>query len=240
MSLATIGQKEYQAAYVAAKAVFRDEISEQQAADQLSADVGMALGSAYDYVRVLGLMLEGKRYTRTINDAATRFYLDRILADFGSESLRSALQALNLHIEYYEKAASTKRPALRAIASDFSLKVLGYGTDFADDFEREVAAALQLPPKVLAQSLPAIGSKPTKRLISSSVFERNPIVVAAALQRANGSCERCSRKAPFLSKKTGQPFLEVHHVVTLARGGNDTLQNALAICPNCHRELHYG
>jgi 5-methylcytosine-specific restriction protein A len=26
---------------------------------------------------------------------------------------------------------------------------------------------------------------------------------------------------------------------TLAQGGSDRVQNAIALCPNCHRALHY-
>jgi 5-methylcytosine-specific restriction protein A len=28
--------------------------------------------------------------------------------------------------------------------------------------------------------------------------------------------------------------------VMLAEGGEDTVENALALCPNCHRRLHFG
>jgi 5-methylcytosine-specific restriction protein A len=35
-------------------------------------------------------------------------------------------------------------------------------------------------------------------------------------------------------------FLEVHHLLSLASGGEDTVFNAVAICPNYHRELHNG
>jgi len=34
--------------------------------------------------------------------------------------------------------------------------------------------------------------------------------------------------------------LEVHHKVPLAEGGDDTVENAIALCPNCHRHAHYG
>lgn len=40
--------------------------------------------------------------------------------------------------------------------------------------------------------------------------------------------------------KEGQPFLEVHHINRLADDGPDTPENVAAICPNCHREAHYG
>lgn len=45
--------------------------------------------------------------------------------------------------------------------------------------------------------------------------------------------------APF-KRESGSPFLEAHHVRRLADGGEDTIENAVALCPNCHRELHYG
>jgi 5-methylcytosine-specific restriction protein A len=32
----------------------------------------------------------------------------------------------------------------------------------------------------------------------------------------------------------------VHHRVRLADGGDDTTDNAVALCPNCHRKAHYG
>ena len=36
-----------------------------------------------------------------------------------------------------------------------------------------------------------------------------------------------------------QMYLEVHHVTPLAENGPDTPQNAVAVCPTCHRALHY-
>ncbi|MEQ1936169.1 MAG: HNH endonuclease [Fimbriimonadaceae bacterium] len=44
----------------------------------------------------------------------------------------------------------------------------------------------------------------------------------------------------LFKKDDGRNFLEVHHVVPLAEGGDDTMANAAALCPMCHRELHFG
>jgi 5-methylcytosine-specific restriction protein A len=70
-------------------------------------------------------------------------------------------------------------------------------------------------------------------------FRRDPEVVAWVLYEANGVCECCNNDAPF-TKEDEAPFLEVHHLRRLADNGSDTVTNAVAICPNCHRELHYG
>lgn len=70
-------------------------------------------------------------------------------------------------------------------------------------------------------------------------FQRNPAVKAWILQQANGQCEACVQLAPF-NGSDGEPFLEVHHLRQLADQGSDTVSNAVALCPNCHREAHYG
>jgi len=81
---------------------------------------------------------------------------------------------------------------------------------------------------------------PQQVLVISKAFRRNPDVIAEVRKRANGKCERCKADAPFLSTKDHRPFLEVHHVIQLSQGGKDMVENAVALCPNCHRELHYG
>jgi len=82
--------------------------------------------------------------------------------------------------------------------------------------------------------------KPKVIEITHRVFERNPDVIVEVLERAKGSCERCEKAAPFVRKSDRIPFLEVHHKIPLAQGGEDTVENAVALCPNCHREMHYG
>lgn len=87
---------------------------------------------------------------------------------------------------------------------------------------------------------PLFGNPNPCRVVLSGVerFERLPGVVFHTLERSSGQCELCLKK-PFL-RDDGVPFLEVHHVRQLAEGGPDTIDNAVALCPDCHRELHFG
>jgi 5-methylcytosine-specific restriction protein A len=57
------------------------------------------------------------------------------------------------------------------------------------------------------------------------------------LDRANGICEGCSAVAPFETKEG--PYLEAHHVNQLSDDGEDTPDNVIALCPNCHRKAHH-
>lgn len=71
----------------------------------------------------------------------------------------------------------------------------------------------------------------------SNRFQRSPAVVEYVLSRSKGRCEYCL-EVPFLTD-SGRPFLEVHHLKTLAEGGPDVVTNAVALCPTCHRSMHY-
>jgi len=81
---------------------------------------------------------------------------------------------------------------------------------------------------------------PEKIFINTTGYKRNPYVIIEVLERADGICELCGKEAPFIRIKDGLPFLEVHHIEPLANNGKDTIENTVALCPNCHREAHYG
>lgn len=67
--------------------------------------------------------------------------------------------------------------------------------------------------------------------------QRNPYVAELARRRAGGVCQLCKQEAPF-HDRSGTPFLETHHVEWISRGGEDTIENVVALCPNCHRKMH--
>lgn len=82
-------------------------------------------------------------------------------------------------------------------------------------------------------------NRPISVAISVTQFQRDASVKAWVLQQAKGNCECCSRSAPF-HMADGTPCLELHHVRQLADNGTDTISNAVALCPNCRRKIHYG
>ncbi|MHB1651502.1 MAG: HNH endonuclease [Desulfitobacteriaceae bacterium] len=76
--------------------------------------------------------------------------------------------------------------------------------------------------------------------VAQTIFKRNHDVVVEVLERAAGICEACKNPAPFIRKNDNSPYLEVHHIKALSDGGEDTIENTVAVCPNCHRKYHYG
>ena len=88
------------------------------------------------------------------------------------------------------------------------------------------------------KSKPIGNDKPSYEESTSVVYKRDPLVKAWVLKNSGGFCEGCRSFSPF-EKDNSEPYLEVHHLTPLSGGGPDTIQNAIAVCPNCHRRLHY-
>ena len=111
---------------------------------------------------------------------------------------------------------------------------------FNEQFEEQVRASGRDSDEKRQERLSNANDTPEKVKVSTTVYNRNKDVVAEVLKRANGICEKCKSPAPFKRAKDGTPYLEVHHWKLLAQGGKDRVDNAGALCPNCHREVHLG
>lgn len=78
----------------------------------------------------------------------------------------------------------------------------------------------------------------TTKVISEQ-YNRDLKVKQYTLRRANGKCDLCDQQAPFVTEKN-EPYLESHHVIPLSESGKDSIVNTVALCPNCHKKMHYG
>jgi hypothetical protein len=120
--------------------------------------------------------------------------------------------------------SDVNKSLLTGVDGDFDEKVHQAQELSSDERRRRIAASKKIPQQVQT---------------TTTTFLRNPYVAAEVLHRAAGICEGCKRPAPFKRASDGTPYLEVHHIKRLADGGEDTVENAIAVCPNCHRFAHY-
>lgn len=82
--------------------------------------------------------------------------------------------------------------------------------------------------------------KPRVTVGQSRLYERDPLISAIARKRAAFRCEAPNCQTPTFPHRDGMPFVEVHHIEMLSAGGDDTPENVVCLCPNHHREAHFG
>jgi 5-methylcytosine-specific restriction enzyme A len=107
-------------------------------------------------------------------------------------------------------------------------------TSNSDEFELKANSLLSLK----GEPPPKGTKKPAKKSKISNARERSPEVKRWLLDNTGNVCE-CCLVEPFL-KPDGSTYREIHHLKKLADDGSDRVENAVAICANCHRELHFG
>lgn len=81
--------------------------------------------------------------------------------------------------------------------------------------------------------------------------KRNPEIARNVLIKENYTCEIESLHKTFISKRTGNEYMEAHHLIPCTVKNNelfyinygiklDIPENIICLCPVCHRAMHYG
>jgi 5-methylcytosine-specific restriction protein A len=103
--------------------------------------------------------------------------------------------------------------------------------------QAQAQIARRLPMEQLLARAKQAKKQPAIRTAQASAFVRNAAVAEYVKRLANGLCDLCERPAPF-QNRLSEAYLECHHIIWLAKGGEDIITNAVALCPNCHRKMH--
>lgn len=244
MARMAVTEQMYQAAYRLGADIWNRRITYTEAQRALETEYGLKTKTVNAYLRAYDGLRKGRTLKLTPQVEALRYMVTRLTDDIGPAALLPALQSLGGHIEYLDSFASTtlaKQSSLRSLYEELLLRLspIAKTTDEDDIFAQQVADAIAASACERAKRLADASPLPQIRHQIVKTFRRNPDVVAEVLLRAKGVCEGCRSPAPF-QRPDGSFYLEVHHVKRLADGGHDTVDNAIALCPNCHRERHFG
>jgi hypothetical protein len=90
-----------------------------------------------------------------------------------------------------------------------------------------------------ADAIDDIGADlPAREPTHGLTYVRDPRVRDAVRRRAAGKCELCGE--PGFQTIAGERYIECHHVIALVNDGADRMSNVIGLCPNHHREAHFG
>jgi 5-methylcytosine-specific restriction protein A len=237
-----ITMRQIEASYNVASQVFEHKLAMEAGANSLQNIYGLNVNSARDFINDYRLMLQGKVFRRAMSAPAIDYFLTKIAADCGLSALGEAIKSVHKHIKYYEGIRKVRLHAMRNVVARHEARIAApvLLAEHESAFNVSIKKALADSPSNRQSRLQDAAKMPVKVRAVTEIYLRNADVVAEVLNRASGVCERCRKPAPFMRKKDGTPYLEAHHKKQLASGGEDTVENAIALCANCHRELHYG
>lgn len=179
------------------------------------------------------------------NLAITRHYVDgKAIHVFKTLGKSKPVEYLGeyLYLDHYETRGVDRNGQIRKVIvfklfreEDWSVLTRVTEQDHVEVSVKDLTTAREL---AIAAAQTGQGNGPVIKG-SRNLYVRSRRVRDYVLLRANGKCELCLGQAPFL-KADGTPYLEPHHTTRLSDGGPDHPLHVGALCPSCHREIHFG
>ncbi|VAW43490.1 hypothetical protein MNBD_CHLOROFLEXI01-2380 [hydrothermal vent metagenome] len=168
-------------------------------------------------------------------------YLNLVFPKLGKNELRL----------YISKRAGFKPPADHVwfLILDKS-DVLNIGSMLETEWRRlgqddkgDVDYQLAIEQNILVGSDLERGEIKTITLGERKTYYRDPRIARARFELAKYKCEFDSSHTTFPSTK-GHPFVEAHHFIGISLQERfttplDTMNNVFALCPTCHKAIHY-
>ena len=76
-------------------------------------------------------------------------------------------------------------------------------------------------------------------------WNRDRVIVEQVLKADKYQCEIDAQHKTFVTRRNDQLYLEGHHLIPIScqdefRKSLDVYANIIGLCPNCHRQLHFG
>lgn len=194
-------------------------------------------GSVKAYLEMQQLERDHKPFTK-------RKYYDDLAEKFGrtAKAFEYRMQNISYVLSVMGRDWLTGLKPAKNVGANIAAQIEELIAEFEGQALAPVAAfEISVRDNISKDDLPEPAGNQTPKASTTPVtqYERDARVKAWILKMAKGICECCNQEAPF-NGPDGRPYLEVHHVRKLAEKGPDSTENAVAVCPNCHRELHYG
>lgn len=121
------------------------------------------------------------------------------------------------------------------VRKEYTLNDTEYSTEANTDITSEITPMKPLP-----------APSGLKRNASFKVkYKGKPSRGKGALSKAGYVCECVPSHTSFISQKTGQMYMEPHHLIPISNqnlysNDIDITPNLVCLCPNCHKQIHHG
>lgn len=190
---------------------------------------------------VLGLRSAG-HYLASVRTAA-RYLREKGLIDGELFEVESLSKLRELRDVLYEDAAFMDQ---NAVGNNMYSVGLNHFVDFLG---LEVGGDAAAVPKVLTnddlEKLDAPIAKPAKAPKVVYGWNRDRVIVEQVLRADKYLCEIDAHHKTFVTRRNDQLYLEGHHLIPLSCQNKfdkslDVYANIIGLCPNCHRQLHFG
>jgi len=229
-----ITHREIVRSYQLAKSVFFTEMKKKDAVHLLHSQLGTSIGSASNMISVFRYMMTGKLYTHGLSVKGTTYFLDQILEEFGESAFRKAYEAVMLYTEYHNRNKTNNQSTFNNLLEQYKF-LYKVGSKVSPNIVASTSLLSEKEALNLLEKLPP--KKQEKIKVNGITYKRDQYAVRLIKIIKGHKCEACGYQ---LIMENGNPYIEAAHIIPKYKGGEETLENILLLCPNHHKEFDLG
>lgn len=226
-------------AYETSKKVYEVQLTFSEGLKIIAGDNKMNKNSAADFINNFRYLMEGKRFTRTLNAYSMEYFLESIFQDYGSQALTKSLFALKGHIEYYEAIQKVRMHKTREIYEKYYAAIPLQTPDEQeqDEIVEEILKDNISKAEILRDLKNLKVIDPVMITFKGKAYKRDNKTIAQIKILRDFSCQLCGTS---ILKKDGSKYIEAAHIKAKHLKGRETLVNIILLCPNHHKEFDFG
>jgi len=226
-------------AYDIAVKVKNNEINLREGKQIIVKGNRMNSNSAADYINNFKCLIEGRKFTRTLNFYSMDYFLNQIYIDYGKSVLSNSVSALKKHIEYYENKQKSTMHKMRSLVNKYQ-KLEISNEDYVlqeciiDNLSKVVTKRENLISDLLNYK-PQINT--LTKFNNHQIRVRDNTIISKLKIIRDFQCQICKTK---ISTKSNQFYIEAAHIKPKRDFGSEAPSNILILCPNHHKEFDWG
>jgi 5-methylcytosine-specific restriction enzyme A len=226
-------------AYDISKQVYEKQLTFSEGQKILVGDNQMNKNSSADYINDFRCLIEGKRFTRTLNAYSMEYFLEHIFEEYETQGLTNALTALKEHIEYYEALQKVRMHKMRDIYERYlaAVPIQSFDEQEQNEIVKEIIKDKPSKEDILNELRNLKETDPETVTFKGKAFKRDNKTVAQIKVLRNFRCQFCGTT---IEKKDGSNYIEAAHIKAKHLKGRETLDNIILLCPNHHKEFDLG
>jgi 5-methylcytosine-specific restriction protein A len=212
-------KEEIHAIYEMAKKIYHEEEILKEGEEKLFTSHGSNKNSFKDYCGTFKALLNGSLYKWRIGVNLRDYFLERILADYGKDKLRNALDSYKLYIEHYKIKENSKDQK----CYEKYIKILNKHNSIS--FENEINSYYEGDLKQ----------------VTTTIRKRNIEARNECIKIKGAKCRVCKFDFEKAFGELGKGFIHVHHINPISDKKGEyeiTPDDLVPVCPNCHAMLH--
>jgi 5-methylcytosine-specific restriction endonuclease McrA len=240
--------KKLESLYKVSKNVYERRSTISEAVEFIAKKNEISEGSVrMTVIQIFPNMMNGNVFTYNQSCEVFDYFLEQILKDYGNKVYKIALSSMEKHLKYRAEQGKSDIKLRGIIKKHLLLSSSPVGrvensiASIDEKEQDEIIKHLKSPDVSRANIIHELNNVQKTDAetteINHRIYKRDNKTIAQIKFIRDFKCQICSTS---IIKRDGSKYIEAAHIEPKHKGGRETVDNIILLCPNHHKEFDFG